>query len=366
MEHKFVQAHDLKLDASGAVRVAFAQLNVVDRDGDVTLPGAFPTKDVPMSGYGHSSWSGGLPVGKGKIAEAGEWAIFAGRFFLDTAAGRETYETVKGMAELQEWSYGYNLPLAPVGYEFGTHDGQDVRFLKELEVFEVSPVLIGAGIGTRTLDIKSRKSAIASHSTATSDGPWDAAENEANLSNDAGAAVFRSAAAWIDVEADPDTKAAYKFWHHEVSAAGRVGAANLVACSSSIAVLNDGRGGADIPDSDREGVWRHDARHLRDGDREPPELRSLIPDAGLSLADSVARFLGDGEALALRFAAMADARAKEGRVLSAANRQRLAEIRAQIDAILAETNPDKSVRAVLVLLEEARFLGVPIGGPSAS
>lgn len=361
MEHKLVQAHDLKLDASGAVRVAFAQLNVVDRDGDVTLPGAFPSKDVPMSGYGHSSWSGGLPTGRGRIAEQGEWAIFDGRFFLETAAGRDTYETVKGMAELQEWSYGYD----PLGYEFGAHDGQDVRFLKELEVFEVSPVLIGAGIGTRTLDIKSRKSAIASHSSATSDGPWDAAENEANLSNDAGAAVFRTAAAWIDVEADPDTKAAYKFWHHEVSAAGRVGAANLIACSSSVAVLNGGRGGAAIPDSDREGVWRHVARHLRDGDREPPELRSLIPDAGVSLADSVARFLGDGEALALRFAAMADARAKEGRVLSAANRQRLAEIREQIDAILAETDPDKSARAVLVLLEEARFLGVPIGSSAS-
>lgn len=31
---------------------------------------------------------------------------------------------------------------------------------------------------------------------------------------------------------------------------------------------------ADTPDADREGVWRHLAAHLRDADREPPELQS--------------------------------------------------------------------------------------------
>jgi len=79
--------------------------------------------------------------------------------------------------------------------------------------------------------------------------------------------------AWQDPDGDPTTKAAYKFPHHEVDGDGTPGAANLRGCSAGIAVLNGGRGGADIPDGDRQGVWSHLAAHLRDGDQEPPELK---------------------------------------------------------------------------------------------
>ena len=60
---------EFKLEESGAVTIAFAQLNVVDHDKDVSLPGSFPTKTVPISAYGHTSWSGAMPVGKGTIRE---------------------------------------------------------------------------------------------------------------------------------------------------------------------------------------------------------------------------------------------------------------------------------------------------------
>ena len=54
----------------------------------------------------------------------------------------------------------------------------------------------------------------------------------------------------------------------------RVGPANVKACISGIGILNGGRGGADIPAADREGVYRHLAMHLRDAGREPPELEN--------------------------------------------------------------------------------------------
>lgn len=143
--------HEFKLDDSGSVELAFAQLNVIDSDGDVTLPGAFGTKDVPMSAYGHASWDGALPVGKGTISEAGSWAIFKGQFFMDTTAGRDTHATLKGLGPLAEFSYGYNvLDGGP-----GTFEGKAVRFLKSLDTFEVSPVLKGAGLGTHLRSIKS-------------------------------------------------------------------------------------------------------------------------------------------------------------------------------------------------------------------
>lgn len=143
--------YEFKLDEAGAVTVAFSRLNIIDSDTDVTFPGALPAgKAVPMSAYGHTSWDGALPVGKGTIREQGDLGILDGGFFMDTDQGRNAYNTVKAMADLQEWSYGYAvLDGGP-----GTFDGKRVRELRKLDVFEVSPVLKGAGVGTHTLAIK--------------------------------------------------------------------------------------------------------------------------------------------------------------------------------------------------------------------
>lgn len=117
------------------------------------------------------------------------------------------------------------------------------------------------------------RGAIPPHSTATSASAWDGPAAKANLHNDAGAATFRLAFAWVDAEGDPDVKSSYKFIHHFVSSGGQVGAASLRACSAGIAVLNGGRTGTTIPDADRQGVWNHLARHLRDAGQEPPPLQ---------------------------------------------------------------------------------------------
>lgn len=126
--------------------------------------------------------------------------------------------------------------------------------------------------------------AIGVHHTETSDEAWDGPANEARLRLGEDEAYYRKAFAWQDPEGDAGTKAAYKFIHHAVSSAGEIGAANLTACSTGIGVLNGGRGGTTIPSGDRRGVYNHLAAHLRDADREPPELSGqtatgLFPDA---------------------------------------------------------------------------------------
>lgn len=151
MNRKAFHPAELKLDDQGYIEAAFAQLDVIDHDGDITRPGAFPVKDVPMSAYNHTSWDGSLPVGKGSIAERDGWAVFTGQFFMTTTHGRDAYETVKGLGPIAEYSYGYNITDGgPV-----VVDGKSVRELRKLDVFEVSPVLMGAGLGTHTLAIKS-------------------------------------------------------------------------------------------------------------------------------------------------------------------------------------------------------------------
>lgn len=135
----------------GEVEAVFSTLNVVDSDGDVTLPGAFEKgAEVLISAYGHKTWSGALPVGLASITEEGDEAIFKGQFWLDTQGGAETFKTVQRAKQLQEWSYGYD----PTKYSYGEHEGKRVRFLEQLKVHEVSPVMLGAGVGTRTLSAK--------------------------------------------------------------------------------------------------------------------------------------------------------------------------------------------------------------------
>jgi len=147
---------EFKLSETGDVSVAFSRFNVIDSDEDVTFAGSMPVgKAVPMSAYGHTSWDGALPTGKGLIAEKGDLGVFDGSFFMETDQGRNAYHTTKAMADLQEWSYGYAvLEGGP-----GMFEGKRVRELRKLDVFEVSPVLKGAGVGTTTLAIKSGRPA---------------------------------------------------------------------------------------------------------------------------------------------------------------------------------------------------------------
>lgn len=165
MKTKTMRGLKVEDDAKGEVSAVFATLNVVDHDGDVTLPGAFTDGEkVRISAYNHKSWDDALPVGRGVIHEDGDEAIFEGAFFMDTTAGADTFATVKAMSDLQEWSYGYDILKA----SFGKHgdDDQEVQFLEGLKVHEISPVILGAGLGTRTLAAKGKDMKLIDHAGA--------------------------------------------------------------------------------------------------------------------------------------------------------------------------------------------------------
>jgi len=171
----------LKADGEeGTFEAVFATFNVVDRDGDVTRPGAFQDgQKVRVSAWGHN-W-GVLPVGKGVIRADEEKAWVEGRFFLDTEGGLDTYRTVKGLEELQEWSYGFDI----LNSSEGEFDGERVRYLESLDVYEVSPVMLGAGIGTRTTGIKGATEG-ADSSDADADGDAGGSEGEGGDTNPSG------------------------------------------------------------------------------------------------------------------------------------------------------------------------------------
>ncbi len=140
----------------GEIEAVFSRFDVIDKDGDVTLKGAF-TEGAPVviSAFQHTSWDGALPIGKGTIHEEDDVAVMKGQFFLNTTHGRDAWETVKALSAdgLQEWSYSLHDVVA----EKGEVDGHKVRILKQIRVKEVSPVMIGAGVDTGTRSTKSRK-----------------------------------------------------------------------------------------------------------------------------------------------------------------------------------------------------------------
>lgn len=158
MDKKSLARFEVKDETKGEVEAVFATLNVKDHDDDVTKPGAFENgAEVVISAYNHKSWEGALPVGKGVIQEVGNEVVMKGRFFLNTTAGRDTFEVVKELGARQEWSYGFNV----LESEPGEHEGKSVRILKRMAVHEVSPVLRGAGVGTTTRYAKSLKDEVA-------------------------------------------------------------------------------------------------------------------------------------------------------------------------------------------------------------
>lgn len=135
-------------ETEGRLKAAFSVFDEIDSDGDIVRASAFtPGQPVPMV-WGHD-WSS-LPIGKGTVQVDGKHAVFDGSFFLDTTHGRDAYNTVKAMGDLQEYSWGFRV----LASEKATHEGKQARAITKAEVFEVSPVLVGANRNTRTLAIK--------------------------------------------------------------------------------------------------------------------------------------------------------------------------------------------------------------------
>jgi hypothetical protein len=151
-----LSSDDFKAMSKGEGRAVIAEFNKIDHDGDVTLPGAFGKQHVNIL-PAHDRMAPRL--GKGIMSESGGRAIADFKFNLDPAAktALEWHSALKFDMEngepLQEWSYGFKI----IDSSFGEFEGKQVRFLKLLDVIEISPVLRGAGTGTGTLAVKNKK-----------------------------------------------------------------------------------------------------------------------------------------------------------------------------------------------------------------
>lgn len=152
IEHKRIELKKLDDDGTGLAQIA--TLSAVDHDGDTYAKGAFGDQQVLILA-GHV-WGSSPPLGKGRVFEQGDHAFAEFKLNLDTTAGAEWHKAIKFDMEngdpLTEWSYGFRV----VESTDEVRDGKSVRVLEKLDIFEVSPVVKGAGIDTQTIAIKGR------------------------------------------------------------------------------------------------------------------------------------------------------------------------------------------------------------------
>jgi hypothetical protein len=327
---------------------------------------------VLISSYGHQSWQGALPVGKGKIRQTKSEAVCDGQFFMDTIAGRDTFQVVKALGGSQQWSYGFDI----VDQEDGNFNGRKARFLKRVKVHEVSPVLIGAGVNTRTLAVKSLidkgydpneaaqiaeratvmseyRAAIKPHEVAVTEKRWNWAEVKGMLADDASIIDLRSIFAWCNPNGDPEDRKSYAFPHHH----GPDAEANLRACYMGIAQLNNGKSG--IPDEDRQAVYAHLASHLQDGDREPPELKAVGDTGQLKLQEQTIEVLLAISELRERASGVMALRATKGKSLGAGSMDLLEWVYDELHLLRGtlDSPQDEAAR------EQARFIASMLNNP---
>jgi len=152
-------------ELQGIVECFVAGIGNKDSVGDICLPGAFDAslkRRKPRVVWGHN-WN--EPIGKvldiyevgpkdprlpEKMRAQNIGGLFARvQFNLKSERGREAFSNVSFFGEEQEWSIGYKTLDAI----FDTT--RQANLLKEVELYEVSPVLHGANQLTATISIKS-------------------------------------------------------------------------------------------------------------------------------------------------------------------------------------------------------------------
>lgn len=167
-EFKSAASGAISLDEmQGIVECFVAGIGNKDSVGDIVVTGAFAkslTRRKPRVVWAHS-WND--PIGKvlemyevppgdprlpAKMRNAGIGGLYAKvQFNLQSEKGKEAFASVAFFGEEQEWSIGYKTIN-------GAFDpAQQANVLREVELYEVSPVLHGANQLTGTISVKSEQ-----------------------------------------------------------------------------------------------------------------------------------------------------------------------------------------------------------------
>lgn len=334
--------------ASGYVRTFVISTSAIDREGDRILAEGWDLENYRKGGtvlYAHNSH--GLPVGFpektwvesgklrqrirfatrdegefgwsiGKLVEAGilraasvgfqpiEWAFVEDRpglmptdfirqellenSIVPVPANPEALAEAKGMGIDGCLTKGYGELL----------DLGDLVTI-ERDVLEAAWKMVRSevvvSVPSATQEDKGAISFASAHSSGTpkaaESADWDAGKEVAAADVD----DLKVMCTWVDSE-DKENKGAYKLPHHK--AAGEH-AVVWKGVSAAMAALLGSRGGVDLPDGDRKGVYNHLKKHYAEFGKEPPdfkEAKEIDPDRVDLLSERITQLANQVGALA--------------------------------------------------------------------
>lgn len=176
------------------------------------------------------------------------------QYNLQTDNGRNAFNLIAA-GDVSEYSIGYDPVDTNISHEMVDGKQRTVRELRQLRLYEYSPVIWGMNSATQTLSAKGASGA-ADLPLADRARAWDASGAEGRVrtwaaATDAPNAKYRSAFFWYDSGA-ADNFTSYKLQFADVIDG------TLTAIPRGIfavaAVLQGSRGGVDIPAGDKEAI----------------------------------------------------------------------------------------------------------------
>jgi len=263
-------------DAQGIIEAFFAVMGNVDLGVDIIHPGAF-TKTFAERGLdvrvldNHRTDTIMRVIGKPlffkevtrdelppelleKHSDANGGAFARVQMLMDTPEGKGAFVRLREGAVTQ-WSFDYDA----LDIDFSTviKDGEqiNVRNLRTLKLYEISPVIFGMNEATQTVSAKSDDKGVSGATNlplAPRARAWDAAAARGRVrsftgSQEAPSASYRRAFFWFNGDA-PDNFGSYKLPFADVIDG------KLTAIPRGVFAGAQRLDGTDIPASDKEGV----------------------------------------------------------------------------------------------------------------
>ncbi len=231
-----------------------------DRGGDVILPGAFKKtiKRHKKSGnrpirmffqHDRNEIIGGFPISKVKEDEKGLKVV--GQINLDVQKGQETYSLAR-QGVLSDMSIGYSVR------DFEYNKDEDITYLKDIELWEVSIISEPMNTGAQILSVKA-VTAFRNLPLAPENTVWDGSAAEKRVrkftnAEDAPNKAYRDCFMWYDAD-KKENFTSYKLLYCDVID----GKLKVVphAIFEKAALLHGGRAGLNIPEADKKKVAAH-------------------------------------------------------------------------------------------------------------
>jgi len=265
---------------NGTITGAVASTGSLDRDEEILDPNGWELDNflkAPRLLWSHKAFD--LPIGR------------VDRIWIDKSTGELKFDATfaekendfaKKVADLMRGGF---LNTFSVGFIPKEREGN--RITKQ-ELLEISVVNVPANPEARLnslykslekdLEEMESKGVIPYKETpkAPEGEKWDAPREirEADIDD------LKIMCAWYDSE-NPDVKSSYKLPHHRAKDHYVV----WKGVAAAMGALLGARGGVNIPDKDKKGVYNHLVKHYKQFDKEPPEFREYSEEELKSLED---------------------------------------------------------------------------------